>query len=269
MLNISTSPAAYTLAGNGGADCQCAGGVASPGGQDGVQTAEGLAGSRDIQASTDSQDGKAEVAAGKSRTPGKTGNSAKLSEQEQAELRRLQARDQEVRQHELAHLSAAGGLALGGPSFSYQRGPDGVNYAIGGEVQIDTSAGATPQETLAKASQIEAAALAPASPSGQDRAVAAQARQMAIKAQSQLAAAGNAAANPPGGSDAPGPADAITAAAAPPSGQAGQGDSALQVGGAQHGAGGSQAASHAQQRLLQHYQRALEPGRPTLINTSV
>lgn len=99
----------------------------------------------------------------------------------------LKARDAEVRQHEQAHLAAAGGLALSGASYTYQRGPNGVNYAIGGEVQIDTSPGATPQETIARAAKIQAAALAPASPSGPDRAAAAQAQQMETQARAELA----------------------------------------------------------------------------------
>ncbi len=94
----------------------------------------------------------------------------------------LQARDREVRQHEQAHLAAAGGLAMSAARFSYERGPDGQNYAVGGEVSIDVSPGRTPEETIAKAEQIRAAALAPAQPSGQDRAVAAAAASMAQQA---------------------------------------------------------------------------------------
>lgn len=99
----------------------------------------------------------------------------------------LKARDTEVRQHEQAHLAAAGGLAISGATYTYQRGPNGVNYAIGGEVQIDTSPGATPEETITRAASIQAAANAPADPSGADRAVAAQAQQMAAQARAELA----------------------------------------------------------------------------------
>lgn len=101
-------------------------------------------------------------------------------------IEELKARDREVRAHEAAHKSAAGSLARGGPSYSYQRGPDGVSYAIGGEVQIDLSpVPGNPEATLRKAQQIRAAALAPAQPSAQDYAVAAQAAQMAVEAQRQ------------------------------------------------------------------------------------
>ena len=89
--------------------------------------------------------------------------------------------------HEMAHLSAAGSLARGGMQLSYQIGPDGKPYAVGGSVQIDTSKGSTPEETLAKAAQIQAAATAPANPSPQDLKVAADARRMAEEARQEIA----------------------------------------------------------------------------------
>jgi hypothetical protein len=110
-----------------------------------------------------------------------------LSQDDQALVRKLKARDQVVRQHEQAHLSSAGGLATSAASYTYQRGPDGVNYAIGGEVHIDTSPGRTPEDTISRARTIQAAALAPADPSPQDRAVAAQAAQMLLEAQDEQA----------------------------------------------------------------------------------
>lgn len=86
-------------------------------------------------------------------------------------------------------MAAAGGLAKGAARFSYQKGPDGQLYAVGGEVSIDTSAVAgNPEATLAKANIIRAAALAPADPSSQDRAVAASAAQMAAAARIDIAA---------------------------------------------------------------------------------
>lgn len=112
-----------------------------------------------------------------------------VSEADAALLAKLQARDRQVRQHEMAHLAVSGGLATSGASYTYQKGPDGVNYAVGGEVSIDTSPGRTPEDTIARARQIQAAALAPADPSGQDRSVAAQAQQMEIQARAELAAA--------------------------------------------------------------------------------
>ncbi len=123
----------------------------------------------------------------------KNGNQAEkdtnqdLSVEEQAQIQKLKQRDTEVKAHEQAHLSAAGGIATSGASFSYQRGPDGQNYALGGEVQIDTSpVTGDPAATLRKADMIKRAALAPASPSSQDFKVASQATSMSAKAQADL-----------------------------------------------------------------------------------
>lgn len=82
---------------------------------------------------------------------------------------------------------AAGAGMTSGASFTYQRGPDGGNYAVGGEVRINSSGARTPDEAIRKARQIRAAALAPADPSGQDRAVAAAATAMEQEAMAQSA----------------------------------------------------------------------------------
>ena len=109
------------------------------------------------------------------------------SEEERATIAKLRARDREVRAHEQAHAAAAGGLAKGGPSFTYERGPDGRQYAVGGEVNIDSSpVSGDPEATLRKAAQIRAAALAPADPSPQDRAVAASATALEAQARQEL-----------------------------------------------------------------------------------
>ena len=104
------------------------------------------------------------------------------------EIAQLQVRDKEVRAHELAH-AVVGGSYAGSPHYEYRRGPDGLQYAVGGEVSVDTSAIAgDPQATLAKARIIKAAALAPKAPSAQDRAVAVTASRMALDAAAELAA---------------------------------------------------------------------------------
>ncbi|MCK9397929.1 MAG: hypothetical protein M0Q44_20355 [Methylobacter sp.] len=117
-------------------------------------------------------------------TDKKTGQ---LSESDIKVVNELKQRDTEVRAHEAAHMAAAGGIATGGPSFEYQQGPDGTSYAIGGEVNIDTSAiPGDPAATLRKADTIRRAALAPAQPSGPDMQVAAAATAMAAQAQVEL-----------------------------------------------------------------------------------
>jgi len=110
-----------------------------------------------------------------------------LSTADRRQVEALKSTDRAVRAHEAAHMAAGGSLVTSGASFSYETGPDGQRYAVAGEVGIDTSKGRTPEETLVRAQQIRAAALAPADPSGQDRAVAAAASQMAADARAEIA----------------------------------------------------------------------------------
>lgn len=110
-----------------------------------------------------------------------------LTEEEQKQVEELKARDTEVKAHEQAHIAAGGSYVRGGARYDYQTGPDGKKYAVGGEVSIDTSAvEGDPQATINKAQVILKAALAPAEPSGQDKAVASQARQMMASARKEL-----------------------------------------------------------------------------------
>ena len=128
-----------------------------------------------------------------------------LTEGERKQLKELKARDTEVRTHENAHQSSGGQLA-GSPSYTYQTGPDGQRYAIGGEVSIDVSPEDDPAATIAKMERVSRAATAPAEPSPQDFKVAAAARRMMAEAQRDLDAAkleqmqggGDAAGGPPG-----------------------------------------------------------------------
>lgn len=106
--------------------------------------------------------------------------------EERVEIESLAARDREVRAHEQAHV-AAGGQYAGSPSYQYERGPNGVSYAVSGEVPISTGKEATPEATIAKAEIVRRAALAPAEPSPQDRRVAAAATQMEAEARRELA----------------------------------------------------------------------------------
>lgn len=104
---------------------------------------------------------------------------------EQAKVRELKSRDQEVRTHEQAH-AAVGGQYAGSPQYEFETGPDGKRYAVGGEVSIDISEENTPEETLRKMQQVRAAALAPAEPSPQDLRVAQEATQKANEARSEI-----------------------------------------------------------------------------------
>jgi len=112
-----------------------------------------------------------------------------LTEEERQILNELKARDAEVRAHEAAHLAAAGPYANGAPTFEFETGTDGRQYATGGEVSIDSSPVAgDPEATVRKAQTIKRAALAPREPSGQDRAVAAQAAQLEAQARQEIQA---------------------------------------------------------------------------------
>jgi len=115
------------------------------------------------------------------------GDAAGLSEADQRVLQQLKQRDQAVRAHEMAHVTAGAGVVTSGASYSYETGPDGRRYAVGGEVGIDVSPGRTPEETLSRAEKIRSAALAPADPSGPDRQIAARAASMAAEARVELA----------------------------------------------------------------------------------
>ncbi len=110
-----------------------------------------------------------------------------LTRQEQAKVQQLKRRDLEVKAHEQAHLNAAGSIAVSGARFTYTTGPNGVRYATGGEVSIDTSEVVNdPAATIRKADIIRRAALAPMNPSPQDYNVASQANDMAAQARSEL-----------------------------------------------------------------------------------
>jgi hypothetical protein len=109
-----------------------------------------------------------------------------LTAKERRIVSELQRIDRQVRAHEQAHLAAAGGLSRG-VSFHFATGPDGRRYAVGGEVRLDTApVEGDPQATVRNARQIRAAANAPANPSAQDRAVAAQASAMEAQARQEL-----------------------------------------------------------------------------------
>ncbi|WP_170228280.1 putative metalloprotease CJM1_0395 family protein [Denitratisoma oestradiolicum] len=96
-----------------------------------------------------------------------------LTPEQQRQVQELRQIDQRVRAHEQAHISAGHGVITSGASFAYTYGPDGRQYAVSGEVGIDTSAEDKPEANIDKGQRIQAAALAPRDPSPQDRSVAA------------------------------------------------------------------------------------------------
>ncbi len=71
----------------------------------------------------------------------------------------LAARDREVRDHEAAHTNT-GGRFTGASSFTYERGPNGRNYAVAGEVSIQVSSSAieSPQDAVERVQAVRRAA---------------------------------------------------------------------------------------------------------------
>lgn len=116
-------------------------------------------------------------------------NDGQISAEEKVqaqEIKNLKDRDHEVRTHELAHATV-GGAFTSSPTFSYEIGPDGKRYAVGGEVDVDlSSVPGDPRATISKMQKVHAAALAPANPSIQDTRVAAAAARIILQAQSEL-----------------------------------------------------------------------------------
>jgi hypothetical protein len=114
------------------------------------------------------------------------GSDKKAKEAEAEQVQKLKARDAEVRAHEQAH-AAAGGAYAGAPSYEFQRGPDGRDYAVSGEVSIDVSEiPGDPEATIQKMQQVKRAALAPAEPSGPDQSIAASADAKILNARREL-----------------------------------------------------------------------------------
>jgi hypothetical protein len=111
-----------------------------------------------------------------------------LTEREQSETEELRETDRRVHEHEEAHLAAGGQHIRGGATYEYENGPDGLRYAVDGEVRIDTSVvPGDPQATITKMQQVRRAALAPNDPSPEDRQVAADAQAKEATARRKLA----------------------------------------------------------------------------------
>lgn len=109
-----------------------------------------------------------------------------LTEAERRQVRELQTRDRQVREHERAH-QVAGGQFASSPTYRTVTGPDGRSYAVGGEVRIDTSpVPNNPEATIRKMQIVKRAALAPQEPSSADRAVAAAADQKILQARAEI-----------------------------------------------------------------------------------
>lgn len=109
-----------------------------------------------------------------------------LSTDDKQEIREMQSRDLEVRNHEQAHISASGRIATSAPIYKYEKGPDGKMYVTEGSVRFSMPPSNSPEEKLQLAQQLRRMALAPANPSSKDRQVAAKASQKISNAQKEV-----------------------------------------------------------------------------------
>jgi hypothetical protein len=90
-----------------------------------------------------------------------------LDPAEEAVVNQLRARDSAVRQEEKAHAAAAGQYGSA-PQYTYQIGPDGNAYAIGGHVDVSVSLSGSADDRDRALATLQNAALTPNSPSGAD-----------------------------------------------------------------------------------------------------
>jgi hypothetical protein len=191
VSSLQRLPLASPRGGSGGATTATQGTSRTGADQETSASTDGNAATQDYKGAKDTKGAK--DATGTKDSYGTDSNGEKrdasgLSEGERKQLEELKDRDTEVHNHENAHQSAGGQFA-GAPSYSYQTGPDGKRYAIGGEVSIDVSTEKDPAATIAKMERISRAATAPAEPSPQDYKVAAAAQRMMVEAQRDLDAA--------------------------------------------------------------------------------
>lgn len=103
-----------------------------------------------------------------------------LSESDEALLQKLKARDAKVKSHEAAHVMAAGGQASS-PTYTYQTGPDGRRYAIGGSVNISIMTTGDSEADARRAQKAYRAAMATGEPSARDMQTATKAQSMSTK----------------------------------------------------------------------------------------
>jgi hypothetical protein len=112
-------------------------------------------------------------------------NNKPLTFGQKNQVDQLKKTDREVRIHEQAHQTAAGRFG-GTPSYTFFKGPDGIAYAVGGQVPIKIEKDKDPNKTIENAEIIKNAALAPSDPSSQDIIVASNADKMIEDAKLKL-----------------------------------------------------------------------------------
>ncbi len=181
ILAVQSLDEAKTASGQTEADPEDAAGTSD---EDGAATAkDGRASGSPVSVSGQKEENSA---TGTSEDEGDADGDG-LNDAEEKQVEELKQRDREVRAHEQAH-ARVGGAYAGSASYTFQQGPDGTRYAVGGEVSIDTSSERTPEATIRKMQVVIRAATAPAEPSSQDLKVAQQARAQLSAAQAEARA---------------------------------------------------------------------------------
>ena len=104
-----------------------------------------------------------------------------LSDAEKRAVEELRRRDAAVRREEEAHAAVAGKYGSP-PAYTYERGPDGRLYRVGGSVAINATVSGDPEEIRRAGNRITAAAFAPVRPSSADRSAALSGYLFAAKA---------------------------------------------------------------------------------------
>jgi hypothetical protein len=110
----------------------------------------------------------------RARSSGALVDSRGLTAREMALFERLQRRHRDLMRHEMEHFQTGQPYASF-PQYFYVRGPLNRQFAISGIVKFDESPiQGDKKETLIKLEKLRRAALAPRTPSNQDRQVAAE-----------------------------------------------------------------------------------------------
>jgi hypothetical protein len=105
---------------------------------------------------------------------------------DRALLEKLRDRDALVRGHENSHILAAGGQVSGPVQYTYQTGPDGRQYAIGGSVNISVvSSPANDEDAARQAETARRAATAGGEMSLRDMQVAMRATEISARHRSR------------------------------------------------------------------------------------
>lgn len=118
--------------------------------------------------------------------PGSPKSESEMSSEDKELLDKLRARDSLVRGHETAHILAAGGQAAGPAQYTYQTGPDGRQYAIGGSVSISiVSSPVSDEDAANQAETARRAATANGEMSLRDMQVAMRATELSGRARSR------------------------------------------------------------------------------------